>query len=307
MGSNFCECGSLIISEKCSNKKCGKIHKQPTQFEMNLANFMDRVNNPLGKFDISTIKSFDGIIPASKEFNIVDSANYDDSMEDFGYYDLKKANIPMSFSQCRLDEEDNYVLERFFLADMAKLKHQIVTPMHLNFIWLIQYIDYKGENKEISKCFKDNRIKFIIRATPNNKFYHNAASPRRTRELDGDWKKDVEDFPKLMLNNYYTWKVYLKNESDIIGITVPVNASSIKELFKFREIPQGKERRTALFHWVSKHYRRKSGNATYDELVEIHKYLRGQTEFDWNGLTCKIIPSADDLATLQRIKKEGIA
>lgn len=83
-------------------------------------------------------------------------------------------------------------------------------------------------------------------------------------------------------------RVYLKPSNDRIGFTLPIeNLSQLKELFSLREIPDGRKRRLALLHWVSKHLRTKPSNP--DEKVEVKKYLRGQTDFEWFGLKGTIL------------------
>jgi hypothetical protein len=77
-------------------------------------------------------------------------------------------------------------------------------------------------------------------------------------------------------------------------ITFVTDAAGVREVFRLRDIPDGKARRIALRHWVTSHWRK-----TQDEDVDhkVRAHLRGATEFRWNGLSCKIIPSIEDRQT----------
>ena len=81
--------------------------------------------------------------------------------------------------------------------------------------------------------------------------------------------------------------VYLKPDYAEIGFCLPLdNLSQVKSLFALRDVPEGKQRRAALRHWVAKHLRRKPSN--YEEMVEVRKHLRGKTDFSWMGMSGSI-------------------
>lgn len=90
----------------------------------------------------------------------------------------------------------------------------------------------------------------------------------------------------------YEWRVVIGFEGSpsISFSTDPVGA---REVFRLRDIPEGRQRRAALRHWVSEHWRRKRVDPREEAKVRAH--LRGATEFAWNGLQCSIQPSAYDL------------
>lgn len=92
------------------------------------------------------------------------------------------------------------------------------------------------------------------------------------------------------LTRRYAWSVCLGFDGPSIRfLTDPVG---VREAFRLRDVPPGKERRAALRHWVSAHNRktRKDDAA----LAEVRKHLRGATSFTWNGLRCRIEPSLLD-------------
>jgi hypothetical protein len=97
----------------------------------------------------------------------------------------------------------------------------------------------------------------------------------------------------------YAWAVAI-GTGDSPTIRVPVDKDSVKEIFRLRDAPEGKQRRAALLHFVTKHWKRSKSQApTEDPAVFVREHLRGQTKFNWNGLTCEVIPPKYDVERLQ--------
>ncbi len=71
--------------------------------------------------------------------------------------------------------------------------------------------------------------------------------------------------------------------------TDPIGA---REIFRLRDIPNGASRRAALLHWVQEHWRKKPSDPA--EATKVREHLRGASNFEWNGLRCKIRPSDFD-------------
>jgi hypothetical protein len=88
------------------------------------------------------------------------------------------------------------------------------------------------------------------------------------------------------------WHVVLgyDNLPSISFLTDPEGARSV---FRLRDLPEGRQRRAALRHWVTEHWRRTS--RTEDE-TKVRAYLRGALEFHWNGLHGRIVLSELDRA-----------
>jgi len=84
------------------------------------------------------------------------------------------------------------------------------------------------------------------------------------------------------------WRVHLGYEGSptISFVTDPVGA---REAFRLRDIPNGEGRRKALRHWVEEHWRKQR-----DCEVKVRSHFRGIESFTWNGLKCRILPSAED-------------
>lgn len=95
----------------------------------------------------------------------------------------------------------------------------------------------------------------------------------------------------IMLTRRYHWSVCLSYGGPSIRFLT--DPTGVREIFKLRDLPEGKLRRAALRHWVAKHHRR--SRADEAALIDIRRHLRGATKFTWNGLTCVIEPSGLDL------------
>lgn len=86
------------------------------------------------------------------------------------------------------------------------------------------------------------------------------------------------------------WRVLLGWEGHP-RMSFVTSAVGVREVFRLRDIPNGKQRRAALRHWVSSHWRETSDP---DVDLKIRAHLRGAVAFTWNGLACKIIPAIEE-------------
>ena len=99
------------------------------------------------------------------------------------------------------------------------------------------------------------------------------------------------------------WYVRVSYASGTASLLLPCELGAIPDLFKYRDIPAGRQRREALLHWVKEHWRHRAHSAELS--VQILDYLRGKPEFIWkDDLQVQIVPSADDLARLVPSKKK---
>lgn len=89
----------------------------------------------------------------------------------------------------------------------------------------------------------------------------------------------------------FNWRVSIGFE-DAPAVSFMTDPVGAREVFRLRDIPNGKSRRTALTHWVREHWRQKRD--VPEESVKVREHLRGASEFVWNGLRCRIVPSAID-------------
>jgi hypothetical protein len=119
-------------------------------------------------------------------------------------------------------------------------------------------------------------------------------SERKPDEIDVNSGRAVGVFAQHAIFRDYLWHISVGYAGRTASLLLPCDAASALELFKFRDLPEGKKRRDALLHWVSEHWRRKPTD--YTEAVKVHEHLRGQTEFKWaNGLNVSIRPAVEDL------------
>ena len=97
----------------------------------------------------------------------------------------------------------------------------------------------------------------------------------------------------------YEWGVEIgRSFGPSVNIAVPPRA--ILDLFRFRDIADGKKRRTALTHWVCDHWRKIPER---DESAYVRKHLRGEYEFSYGEMFMKIHVSDYD-RDLNRILTE---
>lgn len=101
----------------------------------------------------------------------------------------------------------------------------------------------------------------------------------------------------VQFTRYYQWMVSFRKRGRP-SILIPTDPTGIRELFRLREVPEGRERRAALKHWVSAHWRKKRDNP--EDKVYVRQHLRGAETFDWLGLECTIYPSQDALDRIAR-------
>ena len=83
------------------------------------------------------------------------------------------------------------------------------------------------------------------------------------------------------------WIVTIRRDNNP-SMLFPTDPVGVREMFRFRDIPEGKKRRAALVHWVDEHYRRSHNDSSAQSYVR--KHLRGKTAFTWNGLHCTVKP-----------------
>ncbi len=92
----------------------------------------------------------------------------------------------------------------------------------------------------------------------------------------------------------YEWTVWIGYNSGprIRFLTDPLGA---REVFRLRDIPNGKGRRAALRHWVSEHARKLHPDSDNEALTWVRRHMRGAVDFTWNGLRCRIQPDEYEL------------
>lgn len=89
----------------------------------------------------------------------------------------------------------------------------------------------------------------------------------------------------------YEWRVSLGIQGGP-SVAFETDPTGAREVFRLRDLPDGSQRRSALLHWVGEHWRKRRSDPSEETKVRAH--LRGQTEFVWNGMRCRIRPSDYD-------------
>lgn len=85
----------------------------------------------------------------------------------------------------------------------------------------------------------------------------------------------------MQFTRYYQWMVGCRH-GDRPSILIPTDPTGIRDLFRLREVPEGRQRRAALKHWVSAHWRKKRDDE--EAKIFVRQHLRGAETFDWLGL-----------------------
>lgn len=116
---------------------------------------------------------------------------------------------------------------------------------------------------------------------------------------DADAIKLFKMGSSIALTERYQWHAIVGMSANrrISFSTDPIGA---REIFRLRDIPEGKERRTALRHWVKEHWRKNRSDS--QERSKVMAHLRGATKFHWNGLHVELRPSEYDLMKLNEAK-----
>jgi hypothetical protein len=130
-----------------------------------------------------------------------------------------------------------------------------------------------------------------LKSTALGQQYYDLAIPKEDRE---EWTTKIQLSLGAVEVRRLNWRVLLGFDGHPrIGFrTDPVG---VREVFRLRDIPEGKKRRAALRHWVRDHWRTPvSAEENRAAMIHVREHLRGETQFHWNGLSCSIIPSEID-------------
>lgn len=130
-------------------------------------------------------------------------------------------------------------------------------------------------------------------------FPYNSENPLGSKDMDDKrtWDENIGVALGMLFCNEFYWTAEIGYQ-DNPSVKFHCTPEGSRELFRLRDVPEGKQRRTAIKHWVQTHSRIKSN---YDESITIQKYLRGEMNFVWNGLKCIIRPSPSDLREYYRL------
>lgn len=102
------------------------------------------------------------------------------------------------------------------------------------------------------------------------------------------------------LTNRYEWWIHFRIDDGPV-VKIATDPIGIRALFKDRE-RGNRQRRAALRHWVTHHWRQHRTEAEAEVFVREH--LRGAEAFRWCGYDCRVAVSDYDLERAERAKRE---
>lgn len=105
----------------------------------------------------------------------------------------------------------------------------------------------------------------------------------------------------MALRHRYEWAVVLGLEGSP-SVRFVTDPTGIKDMFRIRDIPEGRDRRAALLAWITDHWRQNRDDPDLE--VYVRKHLRGATSFTFKGMKASIIPSQFDVEKLNRFISE---
>lgn len=92
------------------------------------------------------------------------------------------------------------------------------------------------------------------------------------------------------------WRLIVRVTADAIPLSLWTDAEGIAESFRFRAMPEGAARRSALLHWVEAHWRKRRQDSA--ALTAVRRHLRGATQLTSGSMHMRIVPSRTDIAVL---------
>lgn len=98
------------------------------------------------------------------------------------------------------------------------------------------------------------------------------------------------------------WLVRTRFEEICPSLTLLTDPTGVKEFWKLRDVPAGKSRRSALLHWVEKHWRQTRNDPDVEAFVR--KHMRGERLFQQGQFRAEIVPSVKDTLDAEIAKEE---
>jgi hypothetical protein len=290
----FCdECGSLVVNEKCSNKKCNKLFPTANDFGLKIMDAIDMLYDFPDNFKSNyPFYPVEGFLPEnSDEYDVMEMLrlNFIKNKEPMKIVFFKNVEEKNPFALMHVIGKPHYFEVQTVTAKMARGRINKVTP-------------YIVRTKELGVPFS------VYWGSYNLKKWDQI-----TNSLEPLPKEVVDElsFKNYVLFSHYgwllnLWRVILTDKKSGFSLLIPVDPKSLKDIFKLRDIPEGRERRVALKHWVSEHFKNAKGNLSSDEdLIYVHSYLRGQELFDWGTFTVEIKPSYQDVERYNELKTQA--
>jgi len=235
--------------------------------------------------------------------------------ENFPLNELNKMEAIGILPEFDVVRDDSIACGTFFDIDNAKINHGILMASdRAESKYIAQHIsrvkpkDVRGKVDTIPEYLLRNRILFI---TPKLEVFKETLylgsndgykwcdigrkrvnGQQRNFSNSDYWSTRIQLLSGAIFEQDYYWYVDIgyQGQMELSFVTTPEGS---KEIFRLRDIPNGRERRAALRNWVESHWRKSKIDQT--ESIKVREHLRGAIEFDWNGLHVRIRPSTEDL------------
>jgi hypothetical protein len=126
----------------------------------------------------------------------------------------------------------------------------------------------------------------------------------------GIWRIQPKDQRTLFQQKMFLGCVFMEPAFWVARVTLDTapalslitDPTGVKELWKFRSIPDGSKRRAALLHWVSDHWRQDRHDPDVESYVRNH--LRGARSFSHGDLSIVVQESREDRACILEAIKD---
>lgn len=127
---------------------------------------------------------------------------------------------------------------------------------------------------------------------------------------EGIWRIQPNDRRTIKQQSVFLGVVFMEPAFWVARVTLDTapalslitDPTGVKELWKFRDLPLGAKRRSALLHWVNDHWRMDR----HDPDVEtyVRKHLRGARSFSHGDLSIDVQESREDRACIYEAIKD---
>lgn len=283
----FCPvCHSVIIDGKCSNKSCNKQMASVDSFKL-----YEELKTKFGDKQFKLLDEAVNLISTNKDYSFdemfdSDEPNAINSM--VTVKELKTFGIPISLKIITdsKTEKDGYEIMQLKECSLKECRGKTTRIYPYNIKFTVNY----SISAKYSVNYKEEHY-FGSYNMENWKYISNQFSQCVSDDL-------LYQFGLMCGFIYYLakhWLVYIKEPNISIGLNQIIEKEQAYEIFRLRDIKDGRKRRTALEHIVNSYERKKPKQTIVPE------YFRGDEVFNWDGFICKLTPSLKDKT---RIKKE---
>lgn len=291
MAIAFCPlCNSMMKEGICTNKNCGN-----SQFEIDFIKVVNEVKKLPQKFlkiinnsYINEIELFENHMSFKKSDDIwgqflkynADSADKIPNVIDGFINELLNLNIPLSHKIIGMSDSGEVIL--------SNIRHSTIKT--------IKRIPKSIINKKIYKhYFEFIQISSLKKCNALNGDDVFATNDFKNWVSVGEYYYSGKQINEMFLVNlyislchivkkYFLWTLTMTDKKTNLSLKTYFEKEVAYELFRNREIKEGKKRRTALKHIVDEYEREKPKKTI------VNEHFRGAMIFEWRGITFKLSP-----------------